>query len=101
MNADDCQNKYYHIMPCNQPKNSIVPTIGLQSKLPCFQSDSVRKSRFNSKLKVSTADILIADVYAVYNAMETAAEEQWRTKLVSRNMREVGNLIEMLTRWET
>lgn len=95
MNADDCQNKYY-ITPCNQPKNSIVPTIGLQSKLPCFQSDSVGKSRFNSKLKVSTADIPIADVYAVYDAMETAAEEEWRTKLVSRDMREVGNLIEML-----
>ena len=90
-NADDCMNKYY-ITPCNQPKTSQSTTASQSA------SDGMDKSRFNSKLKISTADIPIVDVYAAYDAIQTVTEKEWRTKLESKDMREVGNLIELLKR---
>jgi hypothetical protein len=75
-NADDCQNKYY-ITSCIQP-------------------GGVSKSI--SKLKISTADIPLADVNAVVDLMHKAIEEKWNAEPVKedKDMIMIGEMIEEL-----
>lgn len=75
-NADDCQNKYF-VTSCRQKGGD---------------------QEVSAKLKVSTADILLADVFAVDDLMHSAREVEWKNVLIqeSLDMCKVGQLIEQL-----